>query len=179
MFIVLLNNHFFPQLIISHFIQFVKSQKRSNQFREFISGEFRIHPIETPWNWFELLWRFYKFQSNTKYSIEGRVVWVCGVCVCVYVWDLCLRALKLHWISIKCINTSMVNWYAITNFNGNINGKVENPSTPIIGSLCCYLEITKICTRYNKLTRKPDTHGKTKRIKNSSNTSGKVRVNSA
>lgn len=52
MFIVLLNNHFFPQLIISHFIQFVKSQKRSNQFREFISGEFRIRPIENSWNWF-------------------------------------------------------------------------------------------------------------------------------
>lgn len=108
MFIVLLNNHFFPQLIISHFIQFVKSQKRSNQFREFISGEFRIHPIENSWNWFELLWIFYKFQSNAKYSIEGAVVWICGVYVRVYVWDLCLRALKLLWISIKCINTSMV-----------------------------------------------------------------------
>lgn len=97
MFIVLLNNHFFPQLIISHFIQFVKSQKRSNQFRKFISGEFRIHPIETPWNWFELLWRFYKFQSNTKYSIEGRVVWIYGV----YNTCLCLRSVS------SCVKTAL------------------------------------------------------------------------
>lgn len=91
MFIVLLNNHFFPQLIILHFIQFVKSQKRSNQFREFISGEFPIHPIENSWNWFELLWKFYKFNQMRNTQLREELFeYAVYVYVYVFMFEICV-----------------------------------------------------------------------------------------